>query len=263
LSSFKADCHRLLGACLVLAACGLAGPAMAIGDGSKLEVAQIRYAGNWDSRPRAALVLAQEIRRRTSIDVRLERIVVDIDDPRLFYRPLLLLLGDGRLRFTDKERGRLKTWIEAGGFLLIDNTGRSEPSTAFDSSVRAEMSAMFPGRGLVKVPPEHVVFRTFFKLGFPWGRAIHRPFIEGLFIDGRIAVLYTQNDLTGALDRDKLGAFTFDVSPNEEAREKAIRFAVNLVQYAMCLDYKDDQVHLDYLLHRRRWRIKPPEIKAP
>jgi hypothetical protein len=29
---------------------------------------------------------------------------------------------------------------------------------------------------------------------------------------------------------------------------------VNLVMYALCLDYKTDQVHVPFIMRRRRWR---------
>jgi len=35
-------------------------------------------------------------------------------------------------------------------------------------------------------------------------------------------------------------------------------FGVNLLMYALCLHYKDDQVHLDFLLHKRKWKIRKP-----
>ena len=240
----------------------LARGARAIGPGSKLRIAQLKYAGNWDTRPMAALVLAQTVQFRTSIDVQLKRTVLGLDDPALFELPFAMLVGDSRFRLTPKERTNLRKWIEAGGLLVVDNNGRSAPSASFDASVRAEVAALFPGRKLVKIPPQHVLYRSFYVLDFPAGRAIHRTFLEGLFVDSRLAMVYSQNDMTGALDRDKLGAWSFDVQPGgERQREKAKRLAINMVQYAMCLDYKDDQVHLDYLLHRRRWRIKPPVIE--
>ncbi len=238
-------------------------PCRAIGEGSKLKIAQLKYGGNWDPRPMAGIVLAQEVRFRTSIDVQLKRNVLRIDSDDLFWMPLAILMGDGRFRLTGPERSRLKKWIEAGGMLIVDNNGRSEPSGAFDASLRTEMSTMFPSRKLTKIPPQHVLYRSFYVLDFPAGRAIHRTSLEGLFIDERLAVVYSQNDLMGALDRDRLGAWTFDVVPGgERQREKAKRLAINMIQYAMCLDYKDDQVHLDYLLRRRRWRIKPPVIES-
>ena len=55
-----------------------------IGDGSKLKVAQVRYGGSWDPRPMASLVLSQEVRFRTSIDVQLKRRVVDLKNNEIF-----------------------------------------------------------------------------------------------------------------------------------------------------------------------------------
>jgi hypothetical protein len=37
-------------------------------------------------------------------------------------------------------------------------------------------------------------------------------------------------------------------------REAAVRLGVNLVMYALCLDYKDDQVHAPFILRRRAGR---------
>jgi len=34
----------------------------------------------------------------------------------------------------------------------------------------------------------------------------------------------------------------------------ALRTGVNLAMYALCLDYKKDQVHVETLLRQRRWR---------
>jgi hypothetical protein len=35
-------------------------------------------------------------------------------------------------------------------------------------------------------------------------------------------------------------------------REMAFRFAVNVVMYALCLDYKTEQAHIDFILRTRR-----------
>ena len=60
------------------------------------------------------------------------------------------------------------------------------------------------------------------------------------------------HDLAGALSRDNLGSYSFPVTPGGDAqREQAFRFAVNLVMYALCLDYKDDQVHAPFIMRRR------------
>ena len=42
------------------------------------------------------------------------------------------------------------------------------------------------------------------------------------------------------------------VPGGDEQREEAFRFGVNLVMYALCLDYKTEQAHIDYILRTRR-----------
>ena len=35
------------------------------------------------------------------------------------------------------------------------------------------------------------------------------------------------------------------------------RLGINLVMYALCLDYKTDQVHVPFILKRRHWQVEP------
>jgi hypothetical protein len=44
------------------------------------------------------------------------------------------------------------------------------------------------------------------------------------------------------------------VPGGEEQREQAFRFAVNVVMYALCLDYKTEQAHIDFIMRTRRAR---------
>ncbi len=39
----------------------------------------------------------------------------------------------------------------------------------------------------------------------------------------------------------------------DDQREEAFRVGVNLVMYALCLDYKTEQAHIDYILRTRRY----------
>ena len=44
----------------------------------------------------------------------------------------------------------------------------------------------------------------------------------------------------------------YPCTPGGEAqRETAIRIGVNVAMYALCTDYKDDAVHLPFILRRR------------
>ena len=56
-------------------------------------------------------------------------------------------------------------------------------------------------------------------------------------------------------DRDNYGTWEHECYPGgERQRELAFRLGVNLVMYALCLDYKTDQVHVPFIMKRRRWK---------
>ena len=98
-----------------------------------------------------------------------------------------------------------------------------------------------------------MLYKTFYLLDHQGGRQIVQPYLEGAPVGNRLAVIYSQNDLGGAWSRDDRGQWELDVVPGGEAqRETAFRLGVNLAMYATCLDYKDDQVHLPFILKRRR-----------
>ncbi len=239
----------------------LGGPAArAIGPLQATTVLRIRYKGNWSVNRGAAEALHEELRLRTSVAMADAPLTVDLTSPRMYDSLFAILAGDEAFTLNDDERGALARWLGLGGVLLFDNAGRTAPSDGFDKSARRELQKMFPQETLGRVSPDHVLYRTFYRLDYPAGRAIHKPYVEGLSIGKRFAAILDGNDLTGALARDEVGRFTNVPTPGgENQREMAIRFGVNLMLYASCLHYKDDQVHLDYLLHSRKWKIRPPQ----
>ena len=86
--------------------------------------------------------------------------------------------------------------------------------------------------------------------------------MEAVHRDNRMVVAYMQNDLGGAWSRDNFGNYEFPCEPDgERQRELSFRIGVNLVMYALCLDYKTDQVHVPFIMRRRRW--KPDDGAVP
>ncbi len=196
---------------------------------------------------------AQELRLRTSIAMVGQPVALRPDDRALLKYPLLYLSGDRALPpLSDAAVALLRRHFSSGGTLFVDNVGRAEPSAAFDTSLRQQLQRVFP-QGLQKVPPGHVVFRSFYRLDRALGRRADSHDLEGLRVGNHYAVLYSRNDLAGALARQSFGGYALAVVPGGETqRELALRLAINLVMYALCLDYKDDQTHVLYLLSRRR-----------
>lgn len=202
---------------------------------------------------------AQEARLRTSIRADTRPVGLRPEDPAIFRYPLLYWGGDrAPPHLSDQAVANLRQHLSTGGTLFVDNTGRGEPSAAFDSGVRKELLRIFP-QVLQKVPPGHVIFRSFYRLDQALGRRADSRDLEGLRVGGNFAVLYTRNDLEGALARLSIGGFAMAVVPGGETqRELAIRLAVNVMLYALCLDYKDDHTHVLYLLRHRRGESPPP-----
>lgn len=212
---------------------------------------------SWNPRPAALRRLAWEVEKRTSVEVELEASKVALGSDKLHETPFLYFAGDRAFDLpSNSGLDALRRYLTFGGFLLIDSAEGS-PDGAFDQSVRKLLDAVFPrpSKNLEVVAPDHVAFGAFYLLDRPLGRLAISPALEGITRDGRLVAAYGTNDLGGAWTRDDFGNYDFPCEPGgEQQRELAFRFGVNLVMYALCLDYKTDQVHVPFIMKRRRWR---------
>ena len=217
------------------------------------QFALLRYNGDWNPRPHGLPRLAWEIRRRTSIAIELASAQVDAEDDALFNYPLLVWQGTrGFGALSDTAINNLRHHLTSGGTLFIDISDGGE-NGPFEQSVRRELERVFTDRTLERISPEHVLYKSFYLVDRHGGRQSVRPYLEGIFIEGRLAVVLSSNDLAGAMSRDEYGEWDYDVGVGGDAvREMSFRLGINLVMYALCLDYKEDQVHIPFILERRR-----------
>ncbi|HEY3352563.1 MAG TPA: DUF4159 domain-containing protein [Polyangia bacterium] len=217
----------------------------------------IYAGGNWNPRPTALRRLCWEIDKRTSIDVRVDPTHLKLTDADLHRYPFLYLAGQRELTPPDEgEVARLRRHLTFGGFLLVDSA-ESRPGGGFDKSVRALAARLFPKAPLAKLPEDHVIYKSFYLLNRPAGRTLTLGHCDAVVHDGRVVLCYCQNDLGGAWARDNLGQWEYEVFPGGEGqRERAFRLGINLAMYALCLDYKTDQVHVPFILRRRRWQSR-------
>ncbi|HSN26302.1 MAG TPA: DUF4159 domain-containing protein [Kofleriaceae bacterium] len=251
--------RTLLGSAVAALALSPARRAFAIGPASKFRFGQLQLGAgtSWNPRPRALERLAWEIDKRTSIDVDLVPVPVAPTSDTLHETPFLYLGGERAFDLPSSAGiEALRRFLTFGGFLLIDSAEGSTDG-AFDASVRKLMAAIFPSpeKGLEIIPAEHVVFKSFYLLDKPLGRLAIAPAMEGVIRDDRLVCAYVANDLAGAWARDDFGNYDYPCEPGgEKQRELAFRMGVNLVMYALCLDYKSDQVHVPFIMKRRRWK---------
>jgi hypothetical protein len=243
---------------LIVLLLALSADSSAIGPKSKVTLAQLRHGGaNALPRPSALRRLAWEIDKRTSIDVAAEPVVLTLRDDQLFHYPFAYLSGDGAFPLPSEEQiGRLRRYLIYGGTLLVDSA-EARPGGAFDRSVRQLVTAVFPDERLTRIPEAHTLHKSFYLLEQALGRVDLIPYFEGIERDGRMVVIYTQNDLGGAWARDDFGQWEYSVYPGgDRQRERAFRWGVNVLMYTLCVDYKADQVHIPFILKRRRWRVE-------
>ncbi len=256
--------RQLLGGALAGAALLASRRARAIGPGSKFRFGQLQLGTqtSWNPRPNALRRMAWEIDKRTSIDVELDPAVVTPTSDTLHETPFLYLAGDRGFDLPSTSGiEALRRFLTFGGFLLIDSA-EGTTDGAFDGSVRKLIASIFQStdsaKGLQVIPSDHVVYKSFYLLDKPVGRLAIAPALEGVVHDERLVCGYVANDLGGAWARDDFGNYDFPCEPGgEKQRELAFRMGVNLVMYALCLDYKSDQVHVPFIMKRRRW--KPEE----
>ena len=249
--------RRLLGGAVAGLALALSRRAGAIGASSKFRIGHLQLGSSWNPRPSALRRLGWEIEKRTSIDMELEPAIVTPASDNLHETPFLYLTGDKAIDLpSNASIESLRRFLTFGGFLLVDSAEGSTDG-AYDGSVRKLISNIFPApaKNLEVLPSDHVVYKSFYLLDKPMGRLALAPAIEGVVRDGRLVCVYIPNDLGGAWARDDFGNYDFPCEPGgEKQRELSFRLGVNLVMYALCLDYKSDQVHVPFIMKRRRWK---------
>lgn len=217
------------------------------------QLAQLRYAGSWNPSPAGPQRLLSEVRRRTSVEPSPMVNEVEALDPDIFNMPFLYISGRGGFPDLGAEvAGWLRKYVETGGFVLIDDASGVENS-GFAEGIGELLKKAFPGEELKPLAADHTIYQSFYLLSGAPGRKLVRPVLSGISRDALTPVVFTSNDLAGALENDPLGGWANPCIPGgERQREMAIRLGVNLVLYALTGNYKKDQVHIPFILKRRR-----------
>ena len=191
-------------------------------------IARVHYdgGGDWYSDPSSLPNLLTFVGANTRVLADDTEARVQLIDEELFAHPFLYLTGHGNITFNSREVARLRTYLEAGGFLHADD------NYGMDESFRREMNRVFPTREFVELPPDHELFHIHYDLpdGLP---KVHehdgkRPQALGLFHEERLVVLYTYEADLGDGWED---AHVHGVPEN--TRQAALRMGTNIVVYAL------------------------------
>jgi hypothetical protein len=222
------------------------------GESERFHFAQVRYrGGDWDPNPTSAVSWTGELVRRTSVAASTVRREILVMSPELFSYPMVYLTGDQEFDpFSREEIQRLRAYLDYGGFLVADDAA-GQPGFNFDRAFRREMGRIYPEKPLTRIPRDHSIFKAYYLVRTVAGRKVTSPYLEGVELGNRTAVVYCQNDLGGALARDATGGWIHPCQPGgDRQRVQSFQLAVNVVMYALCQDYKSDIIHIPFLRQR-------------
>jgi len=214
--------------------------------------AQVHYrGGDWNPHPLSVTPLMEELMARTSVEAASARREVTLTDRDLFNFPFLYLAGKYEFDpFNPEEIDNLRRFLSYGGFLLIDDA-LGQAGYGFDKAVRREMQKIFPGNELKRMASTHAALRSYYLLRRIGGVRIASQTLEGITLGNSTPVVYCQNDLGGAWERDQVGKWTNACTPGGEAQRKdAFHLGINLILYAMTENYKDDLIHVPFIRKR-------------
>ena len=214
--------------------------------------AQLKYrGGDWNPHALAVGPLLEELMQRTSVEAATTRRELAPADPELFSYPFLYISGKYDFEpFTADEIDTLRRFLSYGGFLLADDA-LGQPGYGFDQSFRREMKRIFPDKDFTRIPATHPAMRSFYLLRKIGGARMVQPYVEGINVGPSTPVVYCQNDLGGAWEKDQLGNWVNQCTPGgEEQRRDAFHLGINLILYAMTENYKDDLIHVPFIRRR-------------
>jgi hypothetical protein len=166
-------------------------------------VGQVVYDGVWKTRHAGLSVLLQTFNERTGIPVKFSLKEMRLNDPNIYNAPLLYMTGHEHFDLKPAEIAALRAYLENGGFLFAESCcGRK----GFDLAFRKMIRKVLPGKELVRIPKESVLFRQPNEISMvgvtpalmeDLGQANTEPYLRGIDIDGHYAVIYSPVGLGG------------------------------------------------------------------
>lgn len=192
------------------------------------QIAKVKYSGggDWYANRTALPNLIDFCNDNLQTNIDPQDQVVELSSSDIFNYPFIYLTGHGNVVFTDADVDNLRKYLEAGGFLHIDD------NYGLEKFIRPQMKKVFPELEFVELPFTHPIYHQ--KFEFPKGLPkIHEhdgkpPKGYGLIYKGRLVCFFdVECDLGNGWEDS--GVY----NDSEETRQKALKMGANLVQYAL------------------------------
>lgn len=193
----------------------------------KTPIGLLKYSGggDWYANPTALPNLIQFCNHTLGTNLDNDYITVEVGSPELFNLPFIHMTGHGNVVFNDQEAENLRLYLEAGGFLHIDD------NYGMDPYIRVAMKKVFPELEFVELPFDHPIYHQKFR--FPQGvPKIHEHDGNpaqgfGLIYEGRLICFYSyESDIGDGWEDESVH------NDPPEKRLQALQMGANLIQFA-------------------------------
>ena len=143
------------------------------------------------------------------------------------------MTGHYDFELTPAEVDNLRAFLTKGGMIFANAAAGLKP---FDAAFRRELKKVLPDNDLIKLPPTHPIFSggwnpidriQFTPPALRDDPTLDRPEFYGLFIDNRLAVIYTPFDIFSGVNRES-NAYAKGVVADD-----ALRLIINAITYAL------------------------------
>ncbi|GIX07481.1 MAG: hypothetical protein KatS3mg115_1884 [Candidatus Poribacteria bacterium] len=235
---------------------------------ARIRIIRVKHQlSDWWQDPTAMDSLIQWLNENTQIraDMKFAGGALPLWDDRILDAPLLIMTGhdrditlsrklvrEGPLldKMSAKEMANLRKYlIERRGTLFFDDCGFNG---LFAKEVEGLLKEVLPEYDLVNIPHDHEIYTIYYELSGPpngadvfWGsennpRVSPFKYQKGIFIDGRLAVIFNRKDYLCAMETAEIPSRTMlrlRRSPD------VYRFMTNLVVYVLKYGGNVDRTH--------------------
>lgn len=194
--------------------------------GFSQEIAVLKYSGggDWYANPTSLPNLVKFCNQNINTKLNPKVNSVDVGSAELFLYPFVHMTGHGNVVFSNNDVQNLRNYLNAGGFLHIDD------NYGMDEYIRKEIKKLYPDSDLIEIPKTHQIFQApySFTNGLP---KIHehdnkQPQAYGIFIENRLVLLYTYEcDLGDGWESQEVHNDPLNI------REKALKMGANILNY--------------------------------
>jgi hypothetical protein len=190
----------------------------------KIAVLKYNGGGDWYSNPTSLNNLVKFCRANLNINIDPVYDVVDVASSEIFRYPFIHMTGHGNVLFSISEAENLRNYLEAGGFLHIDD------NYGLDPYIRPEMKKVFPELEFIELPFTHPIYHQTYNFndGLP---KVHEHDMQpsqgfGLIHNGRLVSFYSyESDLGDGWEDSEVH------NDNQSIRISALKMGSNILEY--------------------------------